>query len=228
MCAAVCFFMHGTIPRSKAVAAPLAVLAAEIKRAHGEVESAARRSLEAGIIAGEKLIEAKHHPQMKHGGWLPWLKKLGIPRRTASHYMELAKKKTVIEMGNVAHLTVRAALESIRKPHFEYYTPKKYIEAARRVLGNIDLDPASCPEANKVVRAGKFFTAKDDGLTRPWRGRVFLNPPYCGLAGRFVDKLAAELQAGNIKAAIVLVNGYHTDMPWFRPLLGRSALLHRS
>ena len=59
----------------------------------------------------------------------------------------------------------------------EHYTPAHVVELAREVLGVIDLDPASCEEANATVRAKRIFTRGDDGLTQPWSGRVFLNPP---------------------------------------------------
>jgi len=37
----------------------------------------------------------------------------------------------------------------------EWYTPPHYIESARKVLGSIDLDPASCELPQKVsVRSG--------------------------------------------------------------------------
>jgi ParB family chromosome partitioning protein len=60
----------------------------------------------------------------------------------------------------------------------EWYTPAVYIEAVREVLGKIDLDPASCAVANEWIQAKTFYTEKDDGLSKPWGGNVFLNPPY--------------------------------------------------
>src|SRR5687767_5219509 len=60
----------------------------------------------------------------------------------------------------------------------EYYTPEFIIEAARRVMGAIDLDPASSKEANKRVKAARYFTKKDNGLSHLWYGRVFMNHPF--------------------------------------------------
>jgi len=60
----------------------------------------------------------------------------------------------------------------------EYGTPTAIIEAARHVMGGITLDPASSPELNQRVGAHGYYTAEDDGFTRPWVTRgVLLNPP---------------------------------------------------
>ncbi len=59
----------------------------------------------------------------------------------------------------------------------EHYSPLVIVEKARRVMGSIDLDPASCPIANQVVKANKIYTIEDNGLEQFWSGNVFLNPP---------------------------------------------------
>jgi hypothetical protein len=59
----------------------------------------------------------------------------------------------------------------------EHHTPPSIVEPARVTLGVIDLDPASCEEANGWTKATRIFTREDDGYTKPWSGRVFLNPP---------------------------------------------------
>lgn len=60
----------------------------------------------------------------------------------------------------------------------EHYTPPGIVDAARIALGGaIDLDPASCGEANAWIGATRIFAREDDGYTKPWAGSVFLNPP---------------------------------------------------
>jgi len=61
----------------------------------------------------------------------------------------------------------------------EHFSPPHIVEAAREVLGAIDLDPASCEEAQKVVRAARWIGLPTDGLAAhsTWKGRVLLNPP---------------------------------------------------
>jgi phage N-6-adenine-methyltransferase len=101
----------------------------------------------------------------------------------------------------------------------EWFTPGKYVELAREVLGEIDLDPASHAIAQETVRAAQFFTAADDGLKQEWHGRIFLNPPYSKpLIGQFVDKLIAEFLSGNVREAIMVVNN-SSDTRWFHAAL---------
>lgn len=65
----------------------------------------------------------------------------------------------------------------------ELYTPSPIVEAARELMGGIDLDPASSWVAQRTVGATKWFGLREDGtvkdgLSRRWRAdSVFLNPP---------------------------------------------------
>jgi phage N-6-adenine-methyltransferase len=104
----------------------------------------------------------------------------------------------------------------------EWYTPALYIEKARRVLGAIDLDPASCDAAQEVVKAANFYTVEDDGLNQKWHGRVWLNPPYAGaLVAAFAEKMVASWNAGDIDSAFMLTNSY-TEVSWWHALAAAS------
>lgn len=98
----------------------------------------------------------------------------------------------------------------------EWYTPAIYIEAARQVLGAIDLDPASSDVAQAVVQATRYYTKADNAFLQAWAGRVWLNPPYPQpLILYFITRLVAEYQAGHVTDAIVLTNN-STETAWFQ------------
>ncbi len=100
----------------------------------------------------------------------------------------------------------------------DWRTPRKFLIAAHAVLGGIDLDPATSAEANETVQAARFYAEEDDGMAQPWKGRVWLNPPYGGLARLFVERLVREYEVGNVTAAITLVNSHPTETAWFQQL----------
>lgn len=100
----------------------------------------------------------------------------------------------------------------------EWYTPPAIIEAARATMGSITLDPASCQQANKTVMADQYFTVKEDGLSRPWHGNVWMNHPYGRHENpRWVTMLLNEYWAGNVAQACALVFA-STSERWFQPL----------
>ena len=105
----------------------------------------------------------------------------------------------------------------------EWYTPEKYIESARIVMGHIDIDPASNDHAQKKVKAKIYYTKDDDGLSKDWRGNVWLNPPYTArVINKFLEKIAVHYASGEINQAIVLTNS-NTDTSWFHALANVSS-----
>jgi len=103
----------------------------------------------------------------------------------------------------------------------ERYTPGGIADSVREVMGRIDLDPASSPRANRIVKASSYFTQRTNGLKRRWRGRVFLNPPFDAWPA-WLAKLEGEMAAGRVEQAVVIGPA---NISAFRPLLLRGGLL---
>lgn len=107
----------------------------------------------------------------------------------------------------------------------EWYTPAKYIMAAREVMGSIDLDPASSSMANETVKASLYYSKEDNGLAKPWFGRVWLNPPFGRIQtpghkmnqGLWIRKLLQEWKRGHVTQAILLTT-CRPDTSWFADL----------
>lgn len=98
----------------------------------------------------------------------------------------------------------------------EWYTPVCYIDSVRIVMGDIDLDPASNDFAQTQINAKSYYTANDCGLSKEWKGKVWLNPPYSrGLLDKFIEKLINE---DNVDQYICLVNS-STDTKWCHSLM---------
>jgi len=100
----------------------------------------------------------------------------------------------------------------------DYYTNTKVIDCARRVLGDIDLDPASHPLANKHVKAKRFYSIQDNGLEQKWGGRVWLNPPFSQWQ-LWVPKIHEEWQSGRVQAMCVYSAMRTITAQYFRALL---------
>lgn len=85
----------------------------------------------------------------------------------------------------------------------DFYTNEIIIEAARTAMGGIDLDPSSHAIANRTVKANRFYTKHDDGLSHQWGGNVWLNPPFSKWA-EWAAKVASEWKSGRIESMCVL------------------------
>ena len=207
----------------------LNVAAGEINEAHRLARSSAESAIHYAMRCGELLTKQKE--KLKHGEWKPWVKancEFSYP--SAAAYMKAARQKS----SALDFSSLRQALgydkgsgnyKANGSGENEWYTPSEYIELANKVMGEIDLDPASNSEANKIIQAKHYFTSEENGLTQEWHGRIWLNPPYSReLMPAFVDKLIEEYTAGHVTEA-VLVSHNNTDTQWFQKLVAHASAL---
>jgi hypothetical protein len=148
-----------------------------------------------------------------------------LPLEDLREEAEAERRTTVLEEADA----IRAARREHDRTAFHssesdaWFTPSPILAAARAVLGGrIDLDPASCAEANEAVQADAFYTEAEDGLRQPWHGRVWCNPPYGRTGGDsnqglWTRKAIAEYEAGRALAVLLLVRNT-TENAWFAPL----------
>lgn len=95
----------------------------------------------------------------------------------------------------------------------DWYTPPEIFEALGLLF---DLDPCS-PGPNHWVPARKVYTVNDDGLSRPWSGLVFMNPPFGGRFGH-LPWLVRFFDHAN---GVAIVRSY-TSSSWWHAYMPRA------
>ena len=90
----------------------------------------------------------------------------------------------------------------------EWLTPPRIIQS----LGHFDLDPCS-PIKRPWDTADVHYSKIDDGLSRDWFGRVWLNPPYGRETFRWMERLADHKSGIALIFARTETRGFH-DCIW--------------
>ena len=196
------------------------------------------KGLKGSIVSGTSVVPVRDNT--------PTLADMGISKNESSRWQKLAAvsnekfeeavaaakevagEVTTAYLLKVEKMGVAAALgdeEAVRahvannSGNNEWYTPAKYIDLAREVMGGIDCDPATSEIANQTVKAKTIFTVEDDGLAQTWRGRVWMNPPYAQpLMSAFAEAVSAKFESGEIEQACILVNNA-TETQWFQRMV---------
>jgi site-specific DNA-methyltransferase (adenine-specific) len=100
-------------------------------------------------------------------------------------------------------------------------TPPALFDKVEAAVGPFDLDPCS-PDKPGSVRTKIRFTAADDGLSREWRGRVFVNPPYGRELRQWVAKAALSAEQGALVVALIPAR---TDTHWWHDFIAWKATI---
>jgi hypothetical protein len=99
--------------------------------------------------------------------------------------------------------------DSVDNKSVDWYTPAWVFQ----LLGlEFDLDPCQPEIAIPWIPAKQHYSIKDDGLTQPWDGLVWLNPPYGNNTAEWLKKMHRH------RNGIALVFA-RTDNAWFHEFI---------
>ena len=93
------------------------------------------------------------------------------------------------------------------KNNDEWLTPLYIIKA----LGEFDIDPCS-PIHRPWDTAKNHYNELDDGLTKEWIGRVWLNPPYGRKTFQWLNKLSSHKNGTALIFARTETIGFHKEI----------------
>lgn len=101
----------------------------------------------------------------------------------------------------------------------EWFTPPWLVAQLAAEFGPFDLDPA----AGAAFCAPVFYTIDDDGLSQPWKGRVWLNPPYSAV-GKWMAKATTEVAENRAELVVCLVPA-RVDARWYRAAASMASMV---
>lgn len=172
------------------------------------------------------------NPQLSHDATIS-LSDLGVSRMQSSRWQKIASIPDIEfddyiskTRADYKELTSAGALRLAKSielgVHFssetpEWYTPPIIIDCVIQVMEYIDLDPCSNDADSPNVPARHHFTSEQDGLSHPWHGKVYMNPPYGREIADWVEHLVAEWADGRISEAMSLLPA-RTDTEWCKLL----------
>jgi hypothetical protein len=103
---------------------------------------------------------------------------------------------------------------AISPDNCEWYTPLKIKHAVYNTLIKIDLDPCS-NIGYPNIEASHHYTKNENGLTKIWRGIVYMNPPYGSDTKKWVRKMIDSYHQGYVSEAIILLPARTETNYWY-------------
>jgi phage N-6-adenine-methyltransferase len=162
-------------------------------------------------VSPPTIIELEHHTT----GRLPTLDRVLVALEAGAY---------LAPQGSVKAFFTHAGNSSTAE---SWTTPKELLEPLYSVFGTFDLDPCSpCGNSRTApVRAKVYYTEADDGLSLPWFGHVFCNPPYGRALCHWVAKAYEESRCGNTQTIVMLIPARTDTKFWHQSIVGKAAIL---
>ena len=195
------------------------------------------RSLPAGDTIGERLALLRKRRGISRRS-LSTMAKVSPPtiaaiEANASGHLA-AVERIAVALGAGLFLHPKGDLPSFHKTaaissaHQAWRTPPDLLEKLYPVVGGMfDLDPCS-PTADRrtaSVRARMYYTGRtpeDDGLSLPWSGAVFVNPPYGRELKHWIKKCHDEAAAHRVAPCIALIPARPDTKAWHTWIAGKA------
>jgi len=192
------------------------------------------RNLPPGQHIGERIITLRKRKGMRQR---ELIKLVGVSQPTL---IELERHgagrlptldRVLVALGAGAYLAPIGAQQSFythagnSSTSENWETPKELLEPLYSVFGAFDLDPCS-PTSGRTapVRAKVHYTETDDGLSLPWFGTVYMNPPYGRSIHNWTAKAKAEVAQGNAKVVVGLLAARPATAYWHRDIAGSASI----
>lgn len=102
----------------------------------------------------------------------------------------------------------------------DWETPPDIFKRLVMEFGGFDLDPAA-NSSNKMCN--RYFDKSDDGLKKPWWGRIYLNPPYSE-CGKWTAKALKEIKRGATTLVVALLPVDTSTKAFHDHILGKAEI----
>jgi len=97
-----------------------------------------------------------------------------------------------------------------QRDNTNWETNKEFFEVLNKRF-NFTLD---CCATSRNKKCKKYYSKLTNALTKKWRGRVFMNPPYGNDINLWIRKAYLEVKRGNADIVVCLIP-VRTDSQWF-------------
>lgn len=97
-------------------------------------------------------------------------------------------------------------------------TPQDFFDEMDKEF-SFTLDVCALPENAKCK---VYYSPEVDGLTQPWNGRVWCNPPYGREIGKWVRNAYLATASGSAEVVVMLLPA-RTDTRWFHEYIYQKA-----